>query len=101
MVTRGWLSEVVLMPLFVTCVVVAIVLIVCRTVEDKAVVVPMVLSAKSVVDVVESGTVSVVVEIDAGSCPPPPNVTHSATMAPISMRENNASNKTFKNIYYD
>ena len=68
-------------------------------VADKAVVVPMVLSANSGLDVVESGTVSVIVEIDAGSCLPPPNVTHSATMAPISMRENNASNKTFMNIY--
>ena len=52
-----------------------------------------------VVTVVESGTVSVVVEIDAGSCPPPPSSTHSATMAPINMRENNASNKTLRDIY--
>ena len=61
--------------MFVTVVVVSIVLIVCRTVEDKAVVVPIVLSANSVDDVVENGTVSVVVEIDAGSCPPSPSVT--------------------------
>ena len=88
----------VLITMFVTCVVVIIVPVVRRTVEDKAVVVPIVLSAKSVVDVVEVDTVSVVVEIDAGSCPPPPSVTHSATMAPVIMRENNAS-KTFKNIY--
>ena len=85
--------------MFVICVVADIVVSICRTVEDKAVVVPMVLSANSGLDVVESGTVSVIVEIDAGSCLPPPNVTHSATMAPISMRENNASNKTFMNIY--
>ena len=87
------------MAMFVTVVVVYIVLIVCRTVEEKAVVVPMVLSADTGLDVVANGTVSVVVEIDAGSCPPPPSVTHSATMAPINMRENSASNKTFKNIY--
>ena len=61
--------------MFVTVVVVVIVLIICRTVEDKAVVVPMVLSADSGLDVVANGTVSVVVEIDAGSCPPPPSVT--------------------------
>ena len=61
--------------MFVTCVVVAIVVSICRTVEDKAVVVPMVLSADTGLDVVANGTVSVVVEIDAGSCPPPPSVT--------------------------
>ena len=46
--------------------------------------------------VVEIDTVSVVVEIDAGSCPPPPSVTHSATMAPINTNANSASNKTLK-----
>ena len=83
------------LEMFVTLVVV---IIVCPTVEEKAVVVPMVVISRSVVDEVENGPVSVVVEIDAGSCPPPIIVTHSATMAPVIMRENNAS-KTFKNIY--
>ena len=63
--------------MFVTCVVVDIVVSICRTVEDKVVVVPMVLSADSGLDVVANGTVSVVVEIDAGSCPPPPSVTQT------------------------
>ena len=61
--------------MFVTCVVVDIVVSICRTVEDKVVVVPMVLSADSGLDVVANGTVSVVVEIDAGSWLPPPSVT--------------------------
>ena len=39
-------------------------------VEDKAVVVPIVLSDNSFVDVVENGTVSVVVEMDEVSCSP-------------------------------
>ena len=84
----------------VTCVVVAIVLVVCRTVEDKAVVVPVVLSANSVVDVVDSGTVSVVVEIDAGSCPSRPSVTLNATMAPTNTNANSARNTTFKLTYF-
>ena len=63
--------------MFVICVVADIVVSICRTVEDKAVVVPMVLSADSGLDVVANGTVSVVVEIDAGSCPPPPSVTQT------------------------
>ena len=75
--------------MFVTVVVVSIVLIVCRTVEDKAVVVPMVLSAKSVVDVVEICTVSVVVDV------PLHPVSHicSATMAPMETNADSARKK--------
>ena len=74
-------------------------LVVCRIVDDKAVVSPMVVISRSVVDAVENGTVGVVVEIDAGSCPCPPSATQNATMAAINMRENNEQmNKTFNNV---
>lgn len=80
--------------MFVTCVVVTMVLIVWRTVEDKDVVVPMVLNADSVIDVVENDMIFVVVEIFAVSCPAPPSVTQSATMAPININANSARTKT-------
>ena len=84
--------------MFVTVVVVAIVVSICRTVEDKAVVVPMVLSADTGLDVVANGTVSVVVEIDSGSFPLPPSVTHSAIMAPMNTNANSARHNTFLKI---
>ena len=78
-----------------SAVVVLVADVVAVVIAEKAIVVPMLLIANSVVNDVESDVPCVVVlKIDSVLCPASPSVTHRATMAPTNITANIARKKT-------